>query len=44
MTFNPHLKLELKISLFDDGPVDLVTEVLDGAVVGLQDDGRLIIR
>ena len=30
--------------LLDDCPVNLVTEVLDGAVVGLQDDGRLIIR
>ena len=30
--------------LLDDSPVNLVTEVLDGAVVGLQDHGRLVVR
>ena len=30
--------------LLDDCPVNLVTEVLDGAVVGLQDHRRLVVR
>ena len=29
--------------LLDDCPVNLVAEVLDGAVVGLQDHGRLVV-
>ena len=30
--------------LLDDCPVNLVTEVLDGAVVGLKDHWRLVVR
>ena len=37
----PHQRV---LQVFDDGPVDLVAEVLDGAVVGLEDDGRLVVR
>ena len=40
-TGTPHKGM---LQLLDDGPVDLVTEVLDGAVVGLQDHGRLVVR
>ena len=31
------------LQLLDDCPVNLVTEVLDGAVVGLQDHRRLVV-
>ena len=40
-TGSPH---ESMFQLLDDGPVNLVTEVLDGAVVGLQDHWRLVVR
>ena len=40
-TGSPH---EGMFQLLDDSPVNLVTEVLDGAVVGLQDHGRLVVR
>ena len=39
-TGSPH---ESMFQLLDDGPVNLVTEVLDGAVVGLQDHRRLVV-
>ena len=40
-TGSPH---EGMLQLLDDCPVNLVAEVLDGAVVGLQDNGRLVVR
>ena len=40
-TSSPH---EGMFQLLDDGPVNLVTEVLDGAVHGLQDNRGLVVR
>ena len=40
-TGSPH---EGMLQLLDDCPVNLVAEVLDGAVVGLQDHGGLVVR
>ena len=39
-TGSPH---ESMFQLLDDGPVNLVTEVLDGAVVCLEDNRRLVV-
>ena len=40
-TGSPH---EGMLQLLDNCPVNLVAEVLDGAMVGLQDHGGLVVR